>query len=249
MAEFNPAELFDTPTKAAEEQSPDYSDMGELERSLNQIGQLYGNIVCLQHPDRVLSGRHRKSLGFDKATTIDIDSYAHKWKVSHYMAELIVMSHSNVQRRVPRAERKAELMEMAKELEAKGTPKDRVSTELPRWFPGSPRWVRELLPDEYKQEQFNRFEKTAEVIPPSSGNIKPSCDSISPTDRGTPKDERPTTKNGLEFLCDEFEKFIRTTETCVIEGRLTKSQQLSLLRFVHDQLAKGLGLDCYEGGR
>lgn len=260
MADITPeelgSELFGTTTKPTDEQSPDYSDMGELERSLKQTGQLYANIVCAQHPDQVLSGRHRQALGYGKAATIDVDSYARKWKVSHHMAELIIRSHSNVQRRVSKAERKDELTAMAQELEAQGTPKHQVSTELPKWSPCSDRWIRELLPDEYKQEQFNRFEKSAEVIPPNPTKTKPSQEPNEPRAEDKAKPDPDQVLQDLRQARDAVATFkygslhtpkmipLSELASDLIETSERQEEADSLLDEMHDRIAKIRGLGC-----
>ena len=130
-----------------------------LKRSIEQLGQIYS--VIIDSDGEVLAGRHRLKAGATKKTTVDTGRIAERLGVSRKMAKLMIILHSNVQRKVSREETRELILEMAKELEAQGVPKEKIASELyKKYVPYSERYIRELLPDEYKQiDKRNKDER------------------------------------------------------------------------------------------
>ena len=155
-------------------QSYDTENLAILERSLKQLGQIYS--VIIDSDGEVLAGRHRLKAGATKKVTIDTQKIAERLGISRKMAKLMIILHSNVQRRVSKEETRELILEMARELEAQGVPKEKIAAELyKKYVPYSERYIRELLPDEYKQVEkrnisdIQNISKTthAELVPHS----------------------------------------------------------------------------------
>jgi hypothetical protein len=128
-----------------------------LRNSIAGIGILNKPIVCKQHPDRILSGKHReKALGSEAVLDkleFDVDEYATRNHISHESAEILVTTHSNIQRKVSMAETRGLILDLANDLVKEGCPKEKVGAELTKLLPFSPNYVLALLPKEYKQSQ------------------------------------------------------------------------------------------------
>lgn len=65
---------------------------------------------------------------------------------------LVARISANVRREVPKAERKDQLLELANIQISKGIPQEKVSSELAKKLPFSERYIRELLPRQFKRE-------------------------------------------------------------------------------------------------
>ena len=141
------------------------SDLVEqLKKSKVIIGEQTPLIVDFD--GEVLSGTHRKEAGWKKSETIDTKVIAEKLAVSILVAKELVRIHFNLQRKPSREETQASLLKIAKELELKGIPKEDISTEVTKLVPFSDRWVRELLPNEYKKpEKVEAAKIGAELLP------------------------------------------------------------------------------------
>ena len=122
-----------------------------LSTSKQLLGEMYPIIV--DYDGEVLSGAHRKQAGWQKTCQIDTRQLAEKWQVTPLMAKDMVRIHMNIQRKPTREETQIILLRMAKELEAKGTVKENVASELAKFVTYSPSWIGELLPDEYKHKE------------------------------------------------------------------------------------------------
>ena len=122
-----------------------------LKRSLSVVGQIYAVIV--DEDGDIISGKHRALAGAPYKKIINIGEAARRLGVSKKAAKIIYRMHSNVQRKVSAEETKSELLALANELEAQGVPKDKIAAELVKWAPYSERYIRELLPEEYKQAE------------------------------------------------------------------------------------------------
>jgi hypothetical protein len=132
----------------------------ELEESIKVVGRIKAVIVCKQHPERILSGNHGVAAegglaAVKNVATFDVDARANELDVSHEFAELIVIAHSNKQRRVPEAETKQLLMDGAHYLEVAKTPKEDIALRLSSLFSFSRAYVLSLLPPEYKHQEKN----------------------------------------------------------------------------------------------
>jgi very-short-patch-repair endonuclease len=131
----------------------DRETIENLKRSLQQIGQIYA--VIRDYDGEILSGRHRIKAGANIIHEVDSRKIAEKLGIPEKIAKLMIKLHSNVQRRMKREETQRMLLEMAKELEKKGVPKEKIASEIySKYVPYSKRYVLELLPDEYKQVEF-----------------------------------------------------------------------------------------------
>lgn len=145
----------------------------ELESSLKSpLGQLEEIKRCKQHPDMILSGRHRwkilNTVGKTaSARFIDCEAKAKELGVSHDFVHWLVVSGSNIRRGVPEDEQKADLLQMANILE-----RDEIARELRveaiAHFTGlSIRRVQQLLPPEHKREYKS---ETVSQLPENGGN-------------------------------------------------------------------------------
>ena len=127
----------------------------DLKRSKGIVGALYP--VLLDAQGNVIDGLHR----------LEADPNWPKRKLEWVKDEEtreLVRTHANLMRReVSLEERRGSFLELAKHMEKKGVKKGKISTELSKVSGFSDRWVRELLPDEFKAEQMKR--ETAEVVP------------------------------------------------------------------------------------
>jgi len=147
----------------------------QLKKSRVVIGEQAPLIVDFD--GEVLSGLHRKEAGWQKSESVDSKVIAEKLGVTIPAAKEIVRMHFNLQRKPSREETEASLLKIARELEVKGVQKELIASEVSKLVPYSDRWVRELLPEEYKQpEQVEAAKHVAEVVPPEETEIpeKPS---------------------------------------------------------------------------
>lgn len=114
-----------------------------LQKSVKTIGELY---PILENQDgKILDGNHRaESNPKHHRKTIQTKSR---------LEEILVRLHAHHRRQVPQEETKALLIELAQELEKGGIPKENVTTELYKVVPFSEQYVRQLMPQEYKQPQ------------------------------------------------------------------------------------------------
>jgi hypothetical protein len=143
---------------------PFEGEANELEESLKSpIGQIEPILRCKQHPDRILSGRHRDKIlnqqgKIARAQLYDCEALAKKETISHGLAHWLVMSAANVRRTIAEDERQSDLMQMAIVLEADGVPADKRVGHLARLTGLSTRRVEQLLPKEHKADRGERHE-------------------------------------------------------------------------------------------
>jgi len=136
----------------------------QLKKSRTVVGE-YSPIV-VDFDGEILSGRHRKEASWEKTETIDSRTIAEKLGVTVAIAKEVVRTHFNLQRKPSREETQESLLKIAKELEIKGILKENITSEVAKLVPYSDRWVRELLPEEYKQpEKVEAAKIGAEVVP------------------------------------------------------------------------------------
>jgi len=112
-----------------------------LQKSVKTVGELY---PVLENQDgKILDGHHR----------LESNPKHHRKTVQtkNRAEEILVRLHAHHRRQVPQEETKALLVELAQELEKSGVPKENVTAELCKVVPFSERYVRLLLPQEYKQ--------------------------------------------------------------------------------------------------
>ncbi len=132
----------------------DETALEDLKASIANVGQIYRVIVCKQHPDRILAGKHRKAAGaVNPPYEMDIDERAKTFGVSHEEMEQLIIIHSNVQRQVSREERAEELNAYAKILEGQ-IPDQEIPSRIATKTNFSIQYVLELLSDEkYKRPE------------------------------------------------------------------------------------------------
>lgn len=125
----------------------------ELRRSLKQLGQIYP--VIRDYDGEILVGKHRLKAGATDIHDIDTRVLAKKAGTTPKMMKLMIKYHSNIQRRMSREEMREMVIEMAKELERQGVPKEEIASELyKKHLPHhSPQYILSLLPDEYKRKE------------------------------------------------------------------------------------------------
>jgi len=147
-----------------------------LKKSMEKVGQLYEVIVA--EDGEVLEGKHRKEVDPNWPTK----TVSAKTKID----KILVRMHAHHRRRVPKEETQALMLELAREVESSGIPKENISSELAKRTPYSEQYIRELLPSEYKkpekveaakvgalltaQKEAQIEEKPLEVAVPCSGS-------------------------------------------------------------------------------
>ena len=137
----------------------DSAHIEALKRSADQVGFLSRVLVEKgPRPGTLLSGRHRKGANPSWPTEeVEVKDDLHR--------ELI-MIHANIQRRVSDEATAARIKRIAQILESQGVPKPDICTKISELVPFSARWIRELLPAEYKHVEKQR--QRAEVVPQKS---------------------------------------------------------------------------------
>jgi very-short-patch-repair endonuclease len=134
------------------------TEPNELEESLKSpIGQIEPILRCKQHPERILSGRHRDKIlnkqgKTARAQLYDCDELARRESISHGLAHWLVTSAANVRRQIPEDERQADVMQMAVVLDADGVPPEKRAQTIARLTGLTTRRVEQLLPKEHKRE-------------------------------------------------------------------------------------------------
>ncbi len=137
----------------------------QLIKSKGILGEL--NEVVYDSDGEILSGRHRIKAGWEKERVIDTEATAKKLNLPRKLVKEMFKMHFNVQRRPSKEETQRRMLLMAEELVSAGVPKENVASELAKWVPYSDRYIRELLPDEYKHEEMAR--EIAELVPQKEG--------------------------------------------------------------------------------
>ena len=137
----------------------DIDAIADLRNSVAQVGQLNDVLVCKQHPLNLLGGKHRaKAVGGlqkVKSKAIDEDELASKLCVTHVIAETLVKIHSNVQRKIPKAETRAHVLSLARALDSSGEEREKIGQKLCNMLPFSNSYILRLLPPEFKQKKYS----------------------------------------------------------------------------------------------
>ncbi len=124
----------------------------ELTESLATVGQINAIIRCKQHPDRILSGRHRVAAGASRHVDYDTDEAARRLGQTHEATEQIIRIHANTQRKVSEEERQAEFIALAETYHQDGTPKELCAQKVVEAL--GPRFTKvyiySLLPERFK---------------------------------------------------------------------------------------------------
>ncbi|MEM1553168.1 MAG: hypothetical protein QXH03_10960 [Candidatus Bathyarchaeia archaeon] len=147
----------------------DKEEVEFLSKSRKILGELYPIIV--DKTGVILVGKHRAQAGWTSKKEIDLKDIARALNLPETedgltLASLILTLHSNIQRRPTKKETRETLTEMAKIMERMGVPKEKICSELSKLLPYSDRYIRELLPEEYKMESKARFaELTPQIAP------------------------------------------------------------------------------------
>jgi hypothetical protein len=114
-----------------------------LQKSVKIVGELYP--VLTNQDGKILDGSHR--------IESNPKHYRKIVQTKNRAEEILIRVHAHHRRQVPQEETKAMLIELAKELEKDGIPKENVTAELYKLVPYSERYVRLLLPEIYKQPE------------------------------------------------------------------------------------------------
>jgi len=127
-----------------------------LKKSIDATGPLYE--VLVSEDGEVLDGKHRLAVNPNHPKkTVPAKTRIEK---------ILIRLHAHHRRRVPRAETEALILELAQELEKTGVTKEDISAQLGKITPYSERWIRELLPLEFKKpEKVEAARVGAELIP------------------------------------------------------------------------------------
>ena len=139
--------------KKAEQTEIDQEIVEQLRKSSKIVNPL--TPVIINQNEKLLSGRHRRLADPNWPTTV-VETKDRK-------EELLITIHSNIQRRVPREETQTQVLELARILESDGVKRLDISSELAKILPFSDRYIRRLLPDEYKHVEMRR--EFAELVP------------------------------------------------------------------------------------
>lgn len=131
----------------------DQETIDGLRESRRGFKGVYPILYCAQHPEFIISGRHREKAGWDRRQPVDVEQWSKAWGVPHEVAHEMMRDRLNVQRRVPEEERAESLVRAAKAL-TEGQPRTGVASRLHALFPYlSERYIMDLLPKEFKDEK------------------------------------------------------------------------------------------------
>ncbi|MGP8056804.1 MAG: hypothetical protein ACLP9K_04290 [Nitrososphaerales archaeon] len=125
----------------------------QLSESLKIVGELQPVVVCQQHPDRVLVGRHRKGVGFISIQQYDVEYFCDVNSLPHELGEEIVRWQGNIQRKVSAGERRAQFAEICRLFEDSGVPKKEVAQRVANLHVFPSTTVRRYAPEEFKQPE------------------------------------------------------------------------------------------------
>jgi hypothetical protein len=123
-------------------QDEEFSHTG-LQKSIQKIGQLYP--ILVNEKGEVLDGNNRlkDNPNPDKKVVVTKNRYE----------DLMVRASAHYRRRVSQEERKSVILEMAKEAEKLGIPKNKIASKIVDDLPHAESYVLRLIPDEYKDIQ------------------------------------------------------------------------------------------------
>lgn len=175
-----------------------------LRKSREILGELYPVIV--DETGTRLSGRHRVAAGWAGRIIVDSREIAKKLGLdpeddgNRAIAQILVVTHSNYQRRVSEEETRKNLLALAQILELKGIPKERICAKVSELVPYSERWVRQLLPEQYKMPT------KAEVLPLPTSEVHPK---FVPCARCGVATSEPVHLSG-KFYCEKCAETIAT---------------------------------------
>jgi DNA-directed RNA polymerase subunit F len=166
----------------------------QLRRSKDQIGPLLP--VFKDQFGNIISGRHRKEA--------DPSWPEQVLEVKDELDRELKIIHFNVQRKISKEETKERLLKIAKLLEESGTQKEQIAAKVANLVPYSERYVRELLPDEYKQIEFRHKEELVPPIGAKSEEIQPGPTApIEPAPITKPEPVQPTKPEEAQTMVRE----------------------------------------------
>jgi len=127
-----------------------------LKRSKEIVGQLYPRLV--NQNGKNLDGDHRFRVdeNWEKKIVQTVDR----------ADEILVRLHAHHRRKMTRDEMVALISELAQALEKRGVPREDISTNLCRILPYSERYIRELVPSEYKKSEKVEAAKVGAALAP-----------------------------------------------------------------------------------
>jgi len=131
----------------------DNETIERLKQSKEKVGYL--NPVVQDQHGNILSGRHRKYADANWPTITR--------EVKDDLEREVLTIHYNIQRFVSKEETQSRLMRIAKLLEAQGLERNRICSQISDLVGFTDRYVRELLPDEYKM--VSKVREFAELVP------------------------------------------------------------------------------------
>jgi len=123
-----------------------------LKRSSKQVGHLYP--ILVDSDGNIISGFHRAKA--DKGWPVK------KIDVKDELEREMLRVHSNVQRNVSFEELRESIIRLARILESRGVKREKICSVLSKMLPYSSRWIRMLLPSEYKR-QYSKSEVASEL--------------------------------------------------------------------------------------
>ena len=139
-------------------------DIEQLRKSVKRFGYFYPIIVNKEGD--IIDGLHRKEADSNWPQKV-VDAPTAFEKV---LARL----HAHYRRKVPQEETAKLFLVIAEELEDRGIPQDKICAEMAKLLPYRDRYIRELLPDEYKRVYTkseltpNHEQKPEKVVLPSA---------------------------------------------------------------------------------
>ena len=139
-----------------------------LGKSKGVVGEL--SEIIVDSDGEILSGRHRVKAGFERKRIVDTEAIAKNLGLPRRFVKEMYKIHFNTQRRPKPEETKRRLLVMAEELVSAGVPREHLVAKLAETTPFSDRYIRELLPDEFKAIEFRHKE---ELVPPPQRTYVP----------------------------------------------------------------------------
>lgn len=136
-----------------------------LQKSVKIVGELYP--VLTNQDGKILDGSHR--------IESNPKHYRKIVQTKNRTEEILIRVHAHHRRQVPQEETKAMLIELAKELEKDGIPKENVTAEVIKLVPYSENYVRRLLPETYKQPEKVEAGKTSALLGEHTIKSKVAC--------------------------------------------------------------------------
>lgn len=142
-----------------------------LKKSFRVIRPIYP-IIINKNTNRVVDGRHRF-----EASPASYANYVVRIEMTE-KEELLYTMHLNYRRTVHKEERIQQLTKLAEMLEHDGVTSEKMVQELARITPFSDQYIRELLPDKYKNVEMAR--SASESLKDNLLTAKPVSQTVAP---------------------------------------------------------------------